>query len=364
MLLTAKGVTIPLATTSSKMKALVYHGAGKKSWEAVLKPSILKSTDAVVKILKTTICGTDLHILRGDVPEVTDGRILGHEGVGIIEKVGSAVIDFKIGERVLISCITSCSKCSYCKKGMYSHCENGGWILGHLIDGTQAEYVLIPYADTSLYHVPANADEEALVMLSDILPTALECGILNGQVAPGDVVAIVGAGPIGLATLLTAQFYTPAEIIMVDVDDNRLAVAKQFGATHTINSSTENATKQIMHLTNNKGVDVAIEAVGIPATFELCQAVIAAGGRIANVGVHGKAVSLHLETLWSKNITITTRLVDTASTPMLLKTVAAKKLDAAKLITHRFPLHDILKAYETFGNATREKALKVILTSD
>ena len=357
--LTPPGVKIGI-----QMKALVYHGAGKIAWEERPKPMILKSIDAIVKIVKTTICGTDLHILKGDVPEVIDGRILGHEGIGVIEEAGSGVTEFKKGDRVLVSCITSCSKCSSCKKGMYSHCENGGWILGHLIDGTQAEYVRIPFADTSLYHIPENSDEEALVMLSDILPTGFECGVLNGQIKPGDTVAIIGAGPIGLATLLTAQFYTPAEIIMVDVDDNRLTVAKQFGATHTINSSIENATEQIMGITENKGVDVAIEAVGIPETFELCQAIITAGGHIANVGVHGKVVPLHLETLWSKNITITTRLVDTVSTPMLLKTVSAKKLDAAKLITHRFALNDIIKAYETFQNAAEEKALKVILSND
>ncbi|MHA4846940.1 zinc-dependent alcohol dehydrogenase family protein [Flavitalea antarctica] len=357
-------LTPPIEKKGLHMKALVYHGAGKKTWEEKPKPAIVTSTDAIVKIIKTTICGTDLHILKGDVPEVTDGRILGHEGIGIIEEAGTAVTDFKKGDHVLISCITSCGKCSFCKKRMYSHCENGGWILGHLIDGTQAEYVRIPFADTSLYHVPASADEEALVMLSDILPTGFECGVLNGQVAPGDTVAIVGAGPIGLATLLTAQFYTPAEIIMVDVDDNRLAVAKQFGATHIVNSSTENASEKIMLLTDNKGVDVAIEAVGIPATFVLCQEIIAAGGRIANVGVHGKSAPLHLETLWSKNITITTRLVDTVSTPMLLKTVTAKRLDATKLITHRFALSDIMRAYETFENAAEEKALKVILTNE
>ena len=343
------------------MKALVYHGAGKKAWEVKPKPTILKSTDAIVKIVKTTICGTDLHILKGDVPEVIDGRILGHEGIGVIEETGIAVTEFKEGDRVLISCITSCGKCSSCKKGIYSHCENGGWILGHLIDGTQAEYVRIPFADTSLYHIPADIDEDAVVMLSDILPTGFECGVLNGQIAPGDTVAIIGAGPIGLATLLTAQFYTPAGIIMVDVDNNRLEVAKQFGATEIVNSSNENVVEQIMRLTANKGVDVAIEAVGIPATFELCQEIIAVGGRIANVGVHGKAVSLHLETLWSKNITITTRLVDTVSTPMLLKTVVAKKLDAARLITHHFALNDIIEAYDTFANASKEKALKVIL---
>ena len=271
------------------MKALVYHGAGKMSWEDKPKPSIQFATDAIVKISKTTICGTDLHIMKGDVPEVTDGRIIGHEGVGVIEEVGSAVSSFKKGDHVIISCITSCGKCGYCKKGMYSHCENGGWILGHLIDGTQAEYVRIPYADNSLFPIPAGADEEALVMLSDILPTGFECGVLNGQVKPGDTVAIVGAGPIGIATLLTAQFYTPAQIIMIDVDENRLNVTKTFGATSTINSQQSNVVEAVLSLTDGKGVDVAIEAVGIPATFELCEQIVTAGGHIANIGVHGKS---------------------------------------------------------------------------
>jgi len=345
------------------MKALVYHGPNTKAWEEKPMPSIIDATDAVVKILKTTICGTDLHIMKGDVPEVTDGRILGHEGVGVIEEVGSAVTSFKKGDHVLISCISSCGKCEYCKRGMYSHCENGGWILGHLIDGTQAEYVRIPFADNSLYHIPAGSNEEALVMLSDILPTGFECGVLNGQVKPGDSIAIVGAGPIGLAVLLTAQFYSPSVIIMIDQDDNRLAVAKTFGATHVINSANENAIEKVMKITNDKGVDVAIEAVGVSATFELCEAIIAAGGHIANIGVHGKSVTLHMETLWSRNISITTRLVDTVSTPMLFKTVQAHKLDPKKLITHRFKLDQIVEAYETFGNAAKEKALKVILTA-
>jgi alcohol dehydrogenase len=345
------------------MKALVYHGPGKKSWEEKPKPTITKTTDAIVKIFKTTICGTDLHIMKGDVPEVTDGRIIGHEGVGVIEEVGTGVSNFQKGDHVLISCITSCGKCEYCKKGMYSHCEDGGWILGHLIDGTQAEYVRIPHADNSLYPIPAGADEEALVMLSDILPTGFECGVLNGQVKPGDTIAIVGSGPIGIAALLTAQFYTPAEIIMIDPDENRLNVAKTFGATKTINNANEDAIKKIMSLTNGKGVDVAIEAVGVPATFELCTAIIAPGGHVANIGVHGKSVTLHLETLWSKNITITTRLVDTVTTPMLLKTVQSKKLEPNRLITHHFRLDQAMEAYETFGNAAKEKALKVILTN-
>lgn len=345
------------------MKALVYHGPGKKSWEEKSKPLIKEQTDAVVKIYKTTICGTDLHIMKGDVPSVTDGRIIGHEGVGIIEETGSAVSNFKKGDHVLISCITSCGKCEYCKKAMYSHCEKGGWILGNLIDGTQAEYVRIPYADNSLYPIPAGVDEEALVMLSDILPTGFECGVLNGKVKPGDTIAIVGSGPIGMAVLLTAQFYSPAEIIMIDQDDNRLGVARTFGATHIINSANENAVEKVMSLTKSKGVDAAIEAVGIPATFELCEAIVSAGGRIANIGVHGKSVTLHLETLWSHNITITTRLVDTVSTPMLFKNVQSNRLDPKKLITHHFKLDQIIEAYDTFGNAAKEKALKVILTN-
>jgi alcohol dehydrogenase len=345
------------------MKALVYHGIGKKSWEEKTKPAIIKTTDAVVKILKTTICGTDLHIMKGDMPAVTEGRILGHEGVGIIEEVGTAVSNFKKGDHVIISCVTSCGKCEYCKKGMYSHCADGGWILGYMIDGTQAEYVRIPHADSSLYLIPDGADEEALVMLSDILPTGFECGVLNGQVKPGDSIAIIGAGPVGLAALLTSQFYTPAEIIVIDMDDNRLAVAKTFGATHTINSSDGKAVENVMKLTNKKGVDVAIEAVGIEATFEICSEIVTAGGHIANIGVHGKSVELHMETLWSKNITITTRLVDTVTTPMLFKTVQSKKIEPKKLITHHFRLDQIIEAYDTFGNAAKEKSLKVILTS-
>lgn len=343
------------------MKALVYHGPGQKAWEEKPKPTIKEPTDAVVKITKTTICGTDLHIMKGDVPTVTDGRILGHEGVGIVEEVGNAVSNYKKGDHVLIACITSCGKCEYCKRGMYSHCIKGGWILGNLIDGTQAEYTRIPYADNSLYPIPSGSDEEALVMLSDILPTGFECGVLNGHVAPGDTIAIVGCGPVGMAALLTAQFYTPAEIIMIDIDENRLKVAKSFGATQVINSSSTNPVEEVMRLTNGKGVDTAIEAVGVPATFEICEAIVDPGGYIANIGVHGKSVELHMETLWSKNITITTRLVDTATTPMLFRNVQSHKLDPKKLITHRFKLNDIIKAYDTFANAAREKALKVIL---
>lgn len=346
------------------MKALVYHGPGQKAFEEKSKPEIQTPTDAIVRILKTTICGTDLHILKGDVPEVTDGLTLGHEGVGIIEETGSNVSNFKKGDHVLISCITSCGKCGYCRKGMYSHCENGGWVLGHLIDGTQAEYVRIPFADTSLYHIPAGADEEALVMLSDILPTGYECGVLNGKVAPGSTVAIVGSGPIGLATLLTAGFYSPAKIIMIDLDDNRLQIARQFGASDTINSGKESVVARLMAITDNRGVDTAIEAVGIPATFELCEAIIAPGGCIANVGVHGKPVTLHLQDLWAKNITITTRLVDTVTTPLLLNTVVSKKIDPGRLITHRFKLTEIMQAYETFAHAEKEKSLKVILSND
>ncbi len=343
------------------MKALVYRGPGKKALEDHPRPGITAPGDAIVKITKTTICGTDLHILKGDVPTCQPGRILGHEGVGVVEAVGPAVTAFKPGDRVLISCITACGKCEYCRRGMYSHCSTGGWILGNEIDGTQAEFVRIPHADTSLYPIPQGADEEALVMLSDILPTGFECGVLNGKVAPGSTVAIVGSGPIGLAALLTAQLYSPAEIIMVDLDDNRLDIARKFGATRTVNSKDGKAADAVMAMTGKRGVDTAIEAVGIPATFELCEQIIGPGGTLANIGVHGAKVDLHLERLWSQNIAITTRLVDTVTTPMLLKTVQSKKIDPTRLITHHFKLGQILDAYETFGNAARTKALKVII---
>lgn len=343
------------------MQALIYKGPDQKNLEEHPKPVIKEATDAIIKITKTTICGTDLHILKGDVPTCKLGTVLGHEGVGIVDEVGAGVVTFKTGDRVLISCITACGRCDYCRKGMYSHCTTGGWILGNSIDGTQAEFVRIPYADTSLYLIPEGADEEALVMLSDILPTGLECGVLNGKVQPGSSVAIVGSGPIGLAALLTAQLYSPAEIMMIDLDDNRLAVAKRFGATTTLNSKNSNVVEQVMKLTGGRGVDTAIEAVGIPVTFELCQDIVAPGGTIANVGVHGVKADLHLERLWSHNVTITTRLVDTVSTPMLLKTVQSKRIDAKQLITHHFKLGEILKAYDTFGKAADTKALKVIV---
>jgi alcohol dehydrogenase len=363
---TIAAVADPVKTggeTNDTMRALVYGGPGRRAWETRPKPVVRDPGDAVIRITTTTICGTDLHIMKGDVPTVTPGRILGHEGIGVVDAVGAAVSTFRTGDRVLISCVSACGICDHCRRGMYSHCRTGGWILGNTIDGTQAEYVRTPHADTSLYHLPPGADEEALVMLSDILPTAFECGVLNGKVQPGDTVAIVGAGPIGLAALLTAQFYSPAAILMVDVDSNRLRVAEQFGATTLINSADGTAVDRIMALTGGAGVDVAIEAVGIPATFDICQSILAPGGRLANIGVHGKPVELHLEKLWDRNVAITTRLVDTAAIPMLLKLVQSGKLRPAKLVTHRFALGDIMKAYDTFGNAAKEGALKVILTA-
>jgi len=343
------------------MKALVFHGTNNIALEDKPKPTILKATDAIVRITTTTICGTDLHILKGDVPSVTDGRILGHEGVGIIEEIGTNVIGFHKGDKVLISLITSCGSCRFCKKAMYSHCLNGGWLLGNSIDGTQAEYVRIPFADNGLYLLPPDVDEEAVAMLSCILPTGLECGTLKGHVKPGDIVAIIGVGPVGLAALLTVQLYSPAEIIMIGHDDNRLEVARSFGATKVINSADGKATERVMELTQNNGVDVAIEAVGVSETFDICQEIIAPGGHIANVGVHGKPVELHLEKLWASNITLTTRLVDAGSTPMLLKMVQSGRLDPKKLVSHRFELSEILKAYYTFGNAAKEHALKVVI---
>ena len=343
------------------MKALVYKGPGIKLLEDRPVPVLAASTDAIVKIDWTTICGTDLHILKGDVPSCAPGRVLGHEGVGVIAQLGASVTGFAIGDPVLISCISSCGKCEYCRRSMYSHCTTGGWILGNTIDGTQAEYVRIPHADTSLYKISAGADQESLVMLSDILPTGFECGVLNGKVQPGSVVAIVGSGPIGLAALLTAQFYSPAQVIMIDQDDGRLELATRFGATAIVNGTDGRAAETVLKLTEGRGADTVIEAVGIPAAFELCEEIVAPGGTIANIGVHGSKVALHLECLWDRNITITTRLVDTVSTPMLLKTVQAGKINPKLLITHRFKLDAILEAYEAFAHAAETKALKVII---
>jgi alcohol dehydrogenase len=343
------------------MKALVYQGPGSISVEERPRPKVEQPNDAVVKMVKTTICGTDLHILKGDVPTCTPGRILGHEGIGVIDEAGSGVSQFKNGDRVIISCITSCGKCEYCKKGMYSHCASGGWILGHTIDGTQAEYVRIPHADTSLYHLPAEQDEESYVMLSDIFPTGFECGVINSSVKPGDTLAIVGAGPVGLAALLTAQFYSPARIISIDLDDNRLAVARKFGATETVNASSGDAVARVLALTSGRGVDCAIEAVGVPATFAISEGIITAGGTVAVLGVHGVKVDFHLEKLWCHNITLRTRLVDTVTTPMLLKTVGARKIEPGRLITHHFKFGEILDAYQTFGRAAQNQALKVII---
>jgi alcohol dehydrogenase len=347
------------------MQALVYQGPGKFALEEKSKPVIQAATDAIVRVTKTTICGTDLHILKGDLPAVTAGRILGHEGVGVVDQVGAGVSSVKDGDHVLISCVSSCGRCENCKKGMYSHCQSdGGWILGNLIDGTQAEFVRIPFADNSLYPIPVGADEEDFVMLSDILPTGFECGVLNGQVKPGDTVAIVGAGPIGLAALLTAQFYSPARLLMIDTDDNRLEVAQKLGATEIVNNAGGKAAERLMALTAERGVDVAIEAIGIPASFDICQSIVAAGGRIANIGVHGKPVQLNLDKLWDHNITLTTRLVDTVTIPMLMKIVMSGRVRPKQLITHHFTLTETMKAYDTFGHAMRDRALKVMIRND
>lgn len=343
------------------MKALVYHGPGKRSWEDKPRPGVDKPTDAIVRITHTTICGTDLHILRGNVPAVTDGRTLGHEGVGVVEEVGEAVTNIKVGDEVLISCVTSCGRCDYCKRGIYAHCRDGGWILGHLIDGTQAEYVRIPHADNSLFPLPDDMNREAAVMLSDILPTGHEIGALNGEVKLGDTVVIVGAGPIGLAALMTSRFYSPARIIMVDPDENRLAMARQLGATDVISS---NPVEVILEMTGGEGVDVAMEAVGIPETFDVCQQVVRTGGHIANMGVHGKSVDLQLQDLWIKNITLRTGLVSTNTIPVLMRAVESGGVEPEELVTHRFKLDEIEKAYDIFGDAAKEKAIKMILTPE
>jgi alcohol dehydrogenase len=349
------------------MKALVYHGPGKKAWEEVPDPTIQQPTDAVVRVETTTICGTDLHILKGDVPAVTEGRILGHEGVGTIVEVGSAVTTHAVGDRVIISCISACGACSYCHQGLYAHClaDEGasgiGWVFGHLIDGTQAELVRVPFADNSLYRVPEGVADDAAVMLSDILPTGFEIGVRYGKVEPGDVVAVVGAGPVGLAAMMTSGLYGASRVIALDLDTNRLDQALGFGATDAVNSVDSDWAEQVMAMTDGLGVDVAIEAVGVPATFEACTKIVRPGGSVANVGVHGAPVELALQDLWIADIAITMGLVSTSTTPMLLKLVAQHKLDAGKFATHHFSFDQFLEAYDTFGDAAETKALKVVL---
>ncbi|MDG1196243.1 MAG: zinc-dependent alcohol dehydrogenase family protein [Polaribacter sp.] len=346
------------------MKALVYYGDHNIALEERPKPTIIKPTDVIIKVLKTTICGTDLGIYKGKNPEIESGRILGHEGVGIIEEIGGGVSQFKKGDKVLISCITSCGSCEYCKKQMYAYCKDGGWILGYMIDGVQAEYVRIPHADNSLHSIPENIDDEIAVLLSDILPTGHEIGVQYGNVKPGDEIAIVGAGPVGMSALLTAQFYSPSKIIMIDLDDNRLQLAKELGATHTINSGTTNVAKATTEIVGTEGVDAAIEAVGLPATWNICQKIVKPGAHIANIGVHGKKVDFNIEKLWIKNLTITTGLVNTNTTPMLLKAAATNHLDLKKMITHHFPLSELEHAYQVFLNGAKEKAMKIIIDTE
>ncbi len=350
------------------MKALVYGGPGKKEWKEVPNPTIQKPTDVIVKVETTTICGTDLHILKGDVPAVTPGRILGHEGVGTITEVGASVVNFKVGDRVIISCIKSCGACKNCKAGLYSHClgDEGvsglGWVLGHLIDGTQAEFVRIPYADNSLHKMPVGTTDVEAVMLSDILPTGFEMGIQYGAVKPGDVVAVIGTGPVGLGAIITAGLYGAARVISIDLDKNRLEKSREFGATDVVVSGSPSWREEVMAMTDGAGVDVAIEAVGIPETFEMATQIVRPGGHVANVGVHGKSVPLALQNLWIQNISISMGLVNTNTTPLLLKLVESKKIDAAKFATHFFTFDQFIDAYDTFSRAAETKALKVVIT--
>jgi alcohol dehydrogenase len=347
----------------SIMQALVYHGPGQKAWEEVPDPTVEEDTDIVVRVDSTTICGSDLHILKGDTPEVTRGRILGHEAVGTVSSVGSGVKTVTIGDRVLVSCISACGACRFCREGRYGQClGGGGWILGHLIDGTQAEYVRVPFADTSTYPVPDGVSDEEILMLADILPTAYEVGVMNGRIQPGDTVAVVGAGPIGLSAITGAKLFSPGLVVSVDMADSRLDVAKQFGADLTINNQREDAVAVIRQLTEGLGVDVAIEAVGVPATFELCAELVRPGGHVANIGVHGKPATLHLESLWTRDVTITTGLVDTSSTPTLLRLLTSHQIDAGRFVTHHFGLDEMIEAYDVFARASDTGAVKVVLT--
>jgi alcohol dehydrogenase len=349
------------------MRAVVYHGPGRKAWEEVPDPEIIGDGDAIVRVDATTICGTDLRILKGDVPAVRTGRVLGHEAVGTIEEVGGGVHTLAPGDRVLVSCISACGDCRFCREGRYGQClGTGGWILGHTIDGTQAEYVRVPFADTSAYQVPGSVSDEEVLMLADVLPTGYEVGVLNGNVGPGDLVAVVGAGPVGLAAITGAQLFSPGHIVAIDVSDARLEAAKHFGADVIVNNSREDPLRVIRDLTGDLsgrlGADVSIEAVGLPATFELAVRLVRPGGRIANIGVHGAPAALHLEDQWIRDLTITTGLVDTSSTPALMRLVTSGQISAKPFITHHFGLDEWDEAYDVFSRAADTGALKVVLS--
>ena len=348
------------------MHGLVFAGPGASQWQEVPLPTPQGDRDAIVRVDATTICGTDLHILKGDVPEVTAGRILGHEAVGTVVEAGPGT-GWEVGDRVLLSCISGCGRCRFCREGRYGQCQGGGgWVLGHVIDGTQAEFVRVPFADTSLFSIPDSVSDEAALMLSDITPTAYEVGVLNGTVRPGDTVVVVGCGPIGLAAVMTSQLFSPAHIVAVDTATGRLEAAQALGADVVVDArpGTQELTRVVAELTGGLGADVVMEAVGTPATFETCTQVVRAGGHVANIGVHGAAATLHLETLWSRDVTITTGLVDTSSTPRLLNMVASGQLDVGRLVTHRFQLHEMAEAYRVFSDAAETHALKVVLTRD
>jgi alcohol dehydrogenase len=347
----------------ARMRALVFHGPNSMSWDEVPKPVLIDDTDAIVRVDATTICGSDLHILKGDVPETTAGRILGHEAVGTVESIGASVKTLKVGDRVLVSCISSCGSCRFCRQARYGQCKGGGgWILGHLIDGTQAEYVRVPFADNSTYPMPAGATDEEVLMLADIVPTGYEVGVLNGCVQPGDVVAVVGAGPVGLSAVMAAKLFSPSHIIAIDLADSRLDAAKSFGADIVINNSRDDPQIILRELTDGLGVDVAIEAVGTAATFELATSLARPCGHVANVGVHGKPATLHLERLWGRDVTITTGLVDTYSTPTLLRLAAGHQLNLSQFVTHRFAIGKFVEAYDIFSRAGETGALKVVLS--
>ncbi len=349
------------------MKALVYGGPGQKSWTTVPDPVIQHPSDIIVKMEATTICGTDLHILKGDTPEVEPGRVLGHEGIGVVTEIGSGITQLKVGDRVILSCVSSCGVCSNCRKGLFSHCMNPegkagiGWIFGYMIDGTQAEYVRVPFAETSVYKVPEGVDDAEGILLSDILPTGFEIGVQYGHVQPGDIVSVVGAGPVGLSAVMTSGLYGPSRVIAIDLDDARLARAKDFGATDTVNSAAPDWKEQVLALTDGDGVDVSIEAVGTPQTFSMAVDLVRPGGHVANIGVHGRPVELPLNELWIRNIDISMGLVNTNTLGMLLKLVSQHRLPVDKFVTHRFTFDQMLEAYDVFGNAAQHNALKVLI---
>lgn len=348
---------------ANTMKAFVYHGPEKMSLDQVPKPTIIKPTDAIVKVTTSTICGTDKHIRHGGMPEVEPGRIIGHEFCGIVEEVGSSVNKFKKGDKVAVSCVTQCMDCYYCRRGMYSQCTTGSWIYGYMIDGCQADYVRVPYADSGMYIIPDSLTDEDVLFVGDILSTGY-FGAENGNIQPGDTVAVFGSGPVGMCAMATARLWGPARIVAVDIDDSRLEFAKKNGwADYGLNPQKVDVVQALKDMTGGRGADVTIEANGFEPTFKGAIDGVRAGGTVSLIGVFEKPQVVEMNKLWIKNIAIKMGLVNANRISELIDLIKEGKLNMKPLITHTLPLSQVAEGYDIFEER-RDNAIKVVLKDD